>query len=354
MLKTITKINLILLCTLFSYHDCFSRSQKLIFAIDIVRHGDRTSLQELPKRKHVWAEGLGQLTARGMQQEYELGLRLDKRYRLDNQLLPKHYHMNDIYVRSTGYDRTIMSAQSLLLGLYPLGTGAQLPDLVPALPARFQPVPVHSVPIEQDNIFYINLSTHQIRTILEKYISNDHEWKKLTTELEPNLKRWSEQTGYAIKDITYVIGLADILTTYLSHDIELPAQLSNNEAKKIITAGHRIHALLFKPNEIGDLVGSSPLRYLTNYLKQAVEKKTVRKLIVISAHDSTILALMSALHVPLSTTPDYATDLNFSLYETETGQYFVSIHINDQAISIPGCHSNECEFSQFLKLYPLG
>ena len=64
-------------------------SEKLIFAIDIIRHGDRTPLIELPKAPHHWEEGLGQLTPTGMAQEYQLGQRLRKEYIKQYQLYPK-------------------------------------------------------------------------------------------------------------------------------------------------------------------------------------------------------------------------------------------------------------------------
>ena len=35
----------------------------LIFAIDIIRHGDRTPLMSLPTVNYQWKEGFGQLTA---------------------------------------------------------------------------------------------------------------------------------------------------------------------------------------------------------------------------------------------------------------------------------------------------
>lgn len=46
---------------------------KLIFAIDIVRHGDRTPLIISPEMEKIWPQGVGQLTPTGMKEEYELG-----------------------------------------------------------------------------------------------------------------------------------------------------------------------------------------------------------------------------------------------------------------------------------------
>src|SRR5689334_2958880 len=83
--------------------------EKLIFALDVIRHGDRTPIKAIPKSYHDWKEGLGQLTAIGMQQEYQLGSRLREKYIDTYHLLPPHYNIKTIYVRSTDMDRTLMS-----------------------------------------------------------------------------------------------------------------------------------------------------------------------------------------------------------------------------------------------------
>src|ERR1700730_861864 len=91
--------------------------EKLIFAIDLIRHGDRTPINSIPKSPpYHWAEGPGQLTPEGMQQEYQLGVQFRKRYIDQYHLLPPHYDGDTIYVRSSDYDRTLMSAESLLMG----------------------------------------------------------------------------------------------------------------------------------------------------------------------------------------------------------------------------------------------
>ena len=62
-----------------------------------------------------------------MRQLYEIGRELRKRYIEDMQFLPPTYDEDTLWVRSTSYNRTIMSVESLLSGLYPDGSGTEIP-----------------------------------------------------------------------------------------------------------------------------------------------------------------------------------------------------------------------------------
>ena len=56
-----------------------------------------------------------------MRQHYLLGKAIRKRYVDDYKLLSPHYNHNELKVRSTLVDRTLMSAESHLAGLYENG-----------------------------------------------------------------------------------------------------------------------------------------------------------------------------------------------------------------------------------------
>lgn len=58
---------------LFSVPSLLFADDTLIFAIDIIRHGDRTPIISIPAVNYQWKEGNGQLTAEGMRQEYNMG-----------------------------------------------------------------------------------------------------------------------------------------------------------------------------------------------------------------------------------------------------------------------------------------
>uniref|UniRef100_A0A8C3KAY2 acid phosphatase n=1 Tax=Calidris pygmaea TaxID=425635 RepID=A0A8C3KAY2_9CHAR len=107
-------------------------------ATKVFRHGDRTPVVNFPTDPHKeseWPQGFGQLTKTGMQQLFKLGQYTRERY---SNFLNSTYNRQEFYIQSTDYDRTIMSAQSYLSGLFP-PTSSQIwnPELL------WQPIPVH-------------------------------------------------------------------------------------------------------------------------------------------------------------------------------------------------------------------
>lgn len=81
---------------------------------------------------------------KGKQQQYELGQFLRQRY---DGFIDSEYKRNEIYVLSSDLDRTLMSAEANLAGLYPVPAskiGVNKLDI--------QPVPVHIVPTKEDKV----------------------------------------------------------------------------------------------------------------------------------------------------------------------------------------------------------
>jgi len=83
---------------------------------------------------------LGQLTIAGIEQHHRLGKFIRNRYQ---SLLSPNYTASEIVVRSTDVDRTLMSAQSNLVGLYPV-----IDPPIDKVP--IQPIPIHTVSIDLD------------------------------------------------------------------------------------------------------------------------------------------------------------------------------------------------------------
>lgn len=117
------------------------------------RHGARTPVKSYPKdiyHEDSWSKfgGYGQLTQTGMRQHFAYGQFLKDRY---SQFLNKTYDRRRVQIRSTDYDRTLMSAYSLLAGLFePFDYQKWNNDL------NWQPIPVHTTELKNDKIFYSN------------------------------------------------------------------------------------------------------------------------------------------------------------------------------------------------------
>ena len=88
----------------------------IIFVFELIRHGARTGNTKLPG---IWDdEGDKELTASGMREQYLMGENIREKYIIENNLLSIKYKREQFYARSTNTNRTIMSAQSQISGIY--------------------------------------------------------------------------------------------------------------------------------------------------------------------------------------------------------------------------------------------
>lgn len=55
----------------------------------------------------------------GIKQQYQLGRLIRQRYTVENKLVHSNYTRDQVYIRSTDSDRTLMSVSSQLSGLFP-------------------------------------------------------------------------------------------------------------------------------------------------------------------------------------------------------------------------------------------
>lgn len=321
---------------LFSlYHPLFA-TENLVFAIDLVRHGDRTPIHEIPASPHVWEEGLGELTPLGMQQAYNLGVVLRKKYVETTHLLPQNFSQEAMFVRSTDVNRTLMTGISLLYGLYPLGTGPKLwQSTTPALPQGFQPIPIHTVPVEQDQLLYVSSKVYP-----EAYC------KKILASLGEKVQRWETITGLKLNNCKTILEFMDVLKIRKIHHVDMPQGLSKAEAEEILS--NPLFVNVFKQKNIKNPTGKYFVHEVGKYLQQAQTAPSSLKYILFLAHDTTILSVMNALGAPLDTAPPYVANLNFSLFK-EDKQYRVKVFFNEKPVSIPACGS-VCTLEQFTKL----
>lgn len=326
-------------------------AEKLIFAVDIIRHGDRTPISVLPKIKYKWREGLGQLTAIGMRQEFEMGKLFRKKYVESTHLLPPNYHRSSVYIRSTDYERTLMSAQSLLMGLYPAGTGPYIEDsALPGLPRAFQPIPIHTAPAEFDRVIVKKPDAEEAEKLLQKYVYSTVEWKKKDAELRNKYPAWSETLGINISGLEDLERIGDTLHIHRIHHAPMPEGLSEDDIQTIIQAGDWAFMAEERPKQIANAYSQQIMTNIAGYLQQGSRQSGNLKYVLLSAHDSTIASALSYLGAPLEKAPPYASNLNFSLFESGARNYIVKITYNGVPVSIPACGGTICQLQTFLQL----
>ncbi|CAM2943826.1 histidine phosphatase family protein [Legionella worsleiensis] len=340
------------LCSvLFSAPSVLFAADRLVFAIDIIRHGDRTPIYSLPAVTYSWPEGPGQLTAEGMKQEYNLGEALRKKYIEQTHLLPEHYEYGTLFVRSTDYERTLMSAQSFLLGLYPQGTGPRTSGSTsPALPHAFQPLPIFSAPSQYDEMILPHLSKEEYETLMQNHVYSTQEWQEKNNALKNKYPLWSQLTGVTIHALEDLQPLGDTLYIHQIHQAPMPAGLSATDIQTIIATSNWVFTAQLKPKEIANAYSTKMMTNIANFLEKGSKQNTRLKYVLLSAHDTTVAGALSFLGAPLNTPPPYAANLNFSLYEKGTNYYTVKVTYNNEPVFIPGCDSMECELNQFVSL----
>jgi acid phosphatase len=306
-------------------------------------------VDDIPKSPYKWPLPFGQLTPKGMKQEYDLGSKARAEYVERYHLLASNYVSGTIYIRSSDVDRTLMSAQSFLTGLYPHGTGPEL-DGKPALPDFAQPIPIHTVAAAEEDLLFPDGPQYKFRELREKYVSPTPQWQQKKAQVEPNLARWSEATGLSLKKLEDLIPLGNTLAIYRLYNVEPPKELTDKDVQEIIEAGQWAFLAEFGAEEVGRRTGMALLQQVSGRIRDAADGKNGLKYVLFSAHDSTLMSEMSALGAPLGATPPYASRLNFSLFDTGDKNFAVKVTYNDTPVAVKGCGPASCTLEQFMTL----
>uniref|UniRef100_A0AAQ5YTG5 Lysosomal acid phosphatase n=1 Tax=Amphiprion ocellaris TaxID=80972 RepID=A0AAQ5YTG5_AMPOC len=296
-----------------------------LFSLQLFRHGDRSPVKAYPTdpyQENDWPQGFGQLSQEGMRQHLNLGQFLRDRYK---GFLSESYDRHEILVRSTDYDRTLMSAEANLAGLYP-PSGQQV--FTPSL--KWQPIPVHTVPESEE------------RDIID-LVRN--------------------KTGLNKTDVESVWSVYDTLFCESRHNMSAPDWVTPdvmNKLRELKDFGFQAMFGVYNQQEKSRLQGGMLLgEIVKNLSKMAVPDPTQRlKLMMLSAHDTTVAALQASLNVFSGVQPPYASCHMFELYREENGSASVSMfYRNDSAVEpyplqLPGC-SLDCPLDDFVRITKL-
>ena len=323
---------------------------KLVLVVTLIRHGDRTPCHAIPKHPYDWKLGLGELTALGINQEYTLGKSFRAKYVEQLAFLPDKFDDRLVYARSTNYNRTLMSAQSFLCGLYPPGTGPLLDNGCPALPYGYQPIPVRTVPEAQDTVLLGNrIYKKQVDELISRHVFTTDYWIRLTSAFKGNFERWGNLFGIKVNTLRDLIKPGDDLNVRLLKGVPLPAGLTEQDARDLAMLFNVVLARECRPRKIGCLVSKGFIIELTDLMEKAIEGKSEYKFVLYSAHDTTMLPVLSAIGAPQDNQVPYASNVSFELYRNESGHYMKAA-FNGREIKFPFADDKTtCTVGQFRK-----
>nr|XP_057941916.1 lysosomal acid phosphatase [Doryrhamphus excisus] len=332
--------------------------RKLHYVTVLFRHGDRSPVKAYPTdpyQENAWPQGFGQLSREGMRQHLELGRFLRTRYR---GFLNDSYVRHEISVRSTDYDRTLMSAEANLAGLYP-PSDEQLfsPDL------KWQPIPVHTVPKSEEKLLSFPLGDCPRYEELMNQTELTQEFLNVTAANKDIIALVKNQTGLNKTSVDTVWGVYDTLFCESRHNMTAPTWVTPSVMEKLRFLkdfGFRVVFGVYKQQEKSRLQGGMLLgEIVKNLSKAAVSTDKQRlKMMMLSAHDTTVAALQASLNVFNGRQPPYASCHMIELYLEENGSASVSMfYRNDSredpyALQLPGC-SMDCPLEDFIRITKL-
>ncbi|XP_032595749.1 prostatic acid phosphatase isoform X2 [Drosophila grimshawi] len=330
-----------------------SLTGQLKFAHVIFRHGDRMPINPYPTdpwgNPKYWPTAWGELTNLGKQQHYELGKWLRKRY---NCLLGSRYNRDEIYMQSTDVDRTLMSAESHLAGLYePIDQDVWNPQI------KWQPIPVHSVPEKADPI----LAAKAPCPAFDYYLANlqaSSEFQSLIERYENLFNYLSANSGRQIKtfiDAQYLNNTLFIETLY-NKTLPVWAQKVYGGAN-LTWASNFAFSVNTYTRTMARLKGGPLLKDILERFEIKIKNQLIpdRNVFIYSAHDTTIANLLNTLKLFEPHSPPYTACIMLELRVDANNMPLVSVFYKNTTaeplpMNIPNCGVS-CPLAKLIDLY---
>ncbi|XP_047348535.1 prostatic acid phosphatase-like isoform X2 [Vespa velutina] len=315
-----------------------------------ISHGDRTPIEPYPtdpyKNESLWPVPYGQLTNLGKSQHFYMGQWLRNRY---SHLLSDLYSPYDIYIRSTDVDRTLMSAETNLAGLYP-PKGNQIWNAI-----HWIPIPIHTIPESEDNVLSGKKYCQRYNFELDKVLESP-EIKKINQDNKHLYDYLTEKTGMnvtSLKDVNHIYDTLYIEDLYNKTLPEWTKTVFPDKLKPLAAKSFTISAYnkILQKLKIGLLFGE-----IIDHMDKKSRNALVpdRKVWMYSAHDETVANMLMTLDLFDPHCPPYTATILIELRVNSKKEYFVTISYKNTTeepnlLTLPGCITL-CPLNKFIKL----
>jgi len=289
----------------------------------------------------------GQLNMRGLQQQETNGQMLRRAYVNRVPFLPTKYSADaasQFYIYSDDIPRTVMSAEALFWGLYPPNSASNVADIVN----------IYTRDLARD-IEFANPDVCPRVAQLEAEAYNSSNIKLYFQQIVmPLVQQLAGILGVNVSDLgkSQISELHDCTMAHVCHDAPLPpgytlslvAQLEKVKVFVETYLNSYPTAAQASRLRIGFLVGE-----ILDWLKSAVDGKQNPKFVLYSAHDTTIMPLLTAygLNSAVAEWAAYASTIIFELYEVQGQGHAIRMIYDQQEQILPQCGDVLCPWTTF-------
>ncbi|XP_061466927.1 lysosomal acid phosphatase isoform X2 [Rhineura floridana] len=303
-----------------------AQGRSLRFVTLLYRHGDRSPVKAYPRdpyQESAWPQGFGQLSL--------------------------------IYIRSTDFDRTLMSAEANLAGLYPPEDHQMFSPNI-----SWQPIPVHTVPDSMERLLKFPLSPCPRYEQLQNETRQTAEYVNKTIQYMQFLEMVANRTGIQDVSLESVWSVYDTLFCEKTHEMQLPDWVTPEVMIQLKQLKDFSFAFLFgihRRVEKARLQGGVLLSQIRKNLTLAANASTPHhfKMLMYSAHDTTLVALQMALDVYNGRQAPYASCHIFELYQEDDGNFSVEMFFRNESgkepylLQLPDCEQH-CPLLKFMQI----
>ncbi|KFV18561.1 Lysosomal acid phosphatase, partial [Tauraco erythrolophus] len=264
-----------------------------------------------------------------------------------------------IFVRSTDCDRTLMSAEANLAGLYP-PEGQQIfnPNI------SWQPIPVHTVPESEERLLKFPLTPCPRYEQLQNETRHSADYINKTKENWQFLQMVANETGIRDVSLESIWSVYDTLFCEQAHKMDLPVWVTPDvmtQLKQLKDFGFEFLFGIHNRVEKARLQGGVLLDHIRKNLTKAANLSAHQnlKLLAYSAHDTTLVALQMALDVYNKIQAPYASCHLFELYQEDDGNFSVEMFFRNESgkepfpLTIPGCQ-HKCPLQSWTRAWQKG
>ncbi|CAH1956939.1 unnamed protein product [Acanthoscelides obtectus] len=248
----------------------------------------------------------------GKLRAYELGKYIRQRYRT---FLANEYKFEEIHVISSDVDRAIMTAESMLAGLYPPPK-----EDIWFEHLLWEPIPVHTIPCGYDSFISMNAKCPHYDALYEK-VAQMEVFQELRKSYPDIFNTIFEKTGWKDIDVNSIKSVVETMYIYSMHNASYVP-----EWYKKLNQTHLNHlagvafAVPTYTKEIQRIRSGTFYNYLVNYLDGVIQGKNP-KFLVISGHDTTVASVLNTIDCYDYEPPEFTATVFWEVYKTKDGTY---------------------------------